>query len=352
MEKKPYFAVLLRHSIYAGMFLLSKAAFDGGMNNFIFVFYRQAIATLFLLPIALYFEWKTAPPLSFVTFAKIFMLSLFGITICLDLQGVALIYTSASLAAATINAIPVITFLFALLFRVEVLRLKSTVGLAKVGGIVFCMGGVLVLVFYKGPQLTFFNNHHLFSIHKHHQNPLHVASTQTWIKGCFLMMASNTLWALSLVLQAFVLKSYPSTLLFTSLQCLVSSFQSFAIAIALERNLDEWKLGWNLRLLSVAYCGIVATGVTYSLQTWIIKKKGPVFLAMSTPIILVITTISSAVLLGESISLGSGIGGLLLIGGLYSVLWGKNKEQKVNEELKQIDKECGLPVRGNETSQS
>ncbi|KAG6571363.1 WAT1-related protein, partial [Cucurbita argyrosperma subsp. sororia] len=224
MEKKPYFAVLLRHSIYAGMFMLSKAAFDGGMNNFIFVFYRQAIATVFLLPIALYFEWKTAPPLSFVTFAKIFMLSLFGITVCLDLQGVALIYTSASLAAATINAIPVITFLFALLFRVETLRLKSIVGLAK---------------------------------------------------------------------------------------------------------------------------GIVATGVTYSLQTWVIKKKGPVFLAMSTPIILVITTISSAVLLGESISLGSGIGGLLLIGGLYSVLWGKNKEQKVNEELKEIDKECSLPVRGN-----
>ncbi|KAG7011092.1 WAT1-related protein, partial [Cucurbita argyrosperma subsp. argyrosperma] len=341
MEKKPYFAVLLRHSIYAGMFLLSKAAFDGGMNNFIFVFYRQAIATVFLLPIALYFEWKTAPPLSFVTFAKIFMLSLFG------------------LAAATVNAIPVITFLFALLFRekkmfgrVETLRLKSIVGLAKLGGIVFCMGGVLVLVFYKGPQLTFFNNHHLFSIHKHQQNPLHVASTQTWIKGCFLMMASNTLWALSLVLQAFVLKCYPSTLLFTSLQCLVSSFQSFVIAIALERNLDEWKLSWNLRLLSVAYCGIVATGVTYSLQTWVIKKKGPVFLAMSTPIILVITTVSSAVLLGESINLGSGIGGLLLIGGLYSVLWGKNKEQIVNEELKEIDKECSLPVRGNETSQS
>ncbi|XP_022971647.1 WAT1-related protein At5g64700-like [Cucurbita maxima] len=236
--------------------------------------------------------------------------------------------------------------------RVEMLKLKSIVGLAKVGGIVFCMGGLLVLVFYKGPQLTFFNNHHLFSIQKHHQNPLHVASTQTWIKGCFLMMASNTLWALSLVLQAFVLKCYPSTLLFTSLQCLVSSFQSFVIAIALERNLDEWKLSWNLRLLSVAYCGIVATGVTYSLQTWVIKKKGPVFLAMSTPIILVITTISSAVLLGESISLGSGIGGLLLIAGLYSVLWGKSKELKLNLGLKEIDRECSLPVKGSDTTKS
>ena len=77
MEKKPYFAVLLRHSIYAGMFLLSKAAFDGGMNNFIFVFYRQAIATLFLLPIALYFEWYFFFTLQFCFSFFIFLASHF-----------------------------------------------------------------------------------------------------------------------------------------------------------------------------------------------------------------------------------------------------------------------------------
>ncbi|XP_022154842.1 WAT1-related protein At5g64700-like isoform X2 [Momordica charantia] len=250
-EKKVYFAVFVRQSIYAGMFLLSKAAFDGGMSNFVFVFYRQAIATLFIFPIAFYFERKTAPPLSFKTFCKIFVLYLFGITISLNLHGVALIYTSASLVAATVNCIPVFTFLFALLFRVEVLRLKSMAGVAKVGGIVICVGGVVMLAFYKGPQLTFFNNHHLFHIHNHHQYPLH---QNNWIKGCFFMLGFNVLWALSLVLQAFVYESYPSTLLFTSLQCLVSSFQSFIIAIAMERNLDQWKLGWDVRLLTVAYC--------------------------------------------------------------------------------------------------
>ena len=56
-KKKPYLAVILIQSIYAGMFLLSKAAFDGGMNNFVFVFYRQAAATVFLIPLALFFEW-------------------------------------------------------------------------------------------------------------------------------------------------------------------------------------------------------------------------------------------------------------------------------------------------------
>lgn len=50
--------------------------------------------------------------------------------------------------------------------------------------------------------------------------------------------------------------------------------------------------------------GVVVTAVTYCLQAWIIEKKGPVFLAMSTPFSLVITTVCSAILLGDSITLG------------------------------------------------
>ncbi|OIV96992.1 hypothetical protein TanjilG_31883 [Lupinus angustifolius] len=174
---KPYVVVFIIQAIYAAMFLLSKAAFDHGMNNFIFVFYRQAIATLFLLPFAFFFEWKTAPPLSFLTFCKIFFLSFFGITLSLDIYGIGLIYTTATLAAAATNSLPVITFVLALL-------------------------------------LSFFG-----------------------------------LW---LVLQ-----------------------------------------------------GIMVTGVTYYLQTWVIEKKGPVFFAMSTPLSLILTILSSALVLGVIIRLGS-----------------------------------------------
>ena len=56
-KNKALFVVFLIQAIYAGMFLLSKAAFNVGMNNFIFTFYRQAVATVFLAPVALYFEW-------------------------------------------------------------------------------------------------------------------------------------------------------------------------------------------------------------------------------------------------------------------------------------------------------
>ena len=55
--KKTYGVVILIQAIYAGMHLLSKAALDGGMNNFIFIFYRQVAATTFLVPLALFLEW-------------------------------------------------------------------------------------------------------------------------------------------------------------------------------------------------------------------------------------------------------------------------------------------------------
>ncbi|KAK8716307.1 hypothetical protein V6N13_043622 [Hibiscus sabdariffa] len=309
--KKPYLAIILIQSIYAGMFLLSKAAFDGGMNNFVFVFYRQAAATVFLVPLALFVEW---------------------ITLSLDINGLALVYTSATLGAATTNCLPVITFFLALLLGMEALRLKTSAGIAKLTGILTCMAGVLTLAFFKGPHFKLFCLHHLFR--SHHSQTLDAAtsSSLTWVKGCFLMLISVTFWALWLVLQGPVLKSYPSKLLFTALQCFLTSFQSFGIAIALVRDPYEWRLGWNVRLIAVAYCGVVVTGVTYYLQSWVIEKKGPVFLAMSTPLNLVFTMLCSAFLLCEFTSLGSVVGGLLLIIGLYSVLWGKTKEQKLLDE--------------------
>ncbi|CAK7328525.1 unnamed protein product [Dovyalis caffra] len=342
-EKKTYLAVLLVQSIYGGMFMLSKAAFNGGMNNYVFVFYRQAAATLFLAPFAFYFEWKNRPPLSFGTFCKIFFLSLFGISLCLDIFGIGIVYASATLAAAISNCLPVITFFLALLLRMEKLKLRSVSGIAKIAGIVACLAGAAILALYKGPHFNLLCLHHVFGSHSSQAIISHVPSNETRIKGCFLLFVSNFLWGLWLVVQVRVLKNYPSKLLFITLQCFLSTIQLFAIAISIERDPHEWELGWNVRLVAVAYCGIVVTGVTFYLQAWIIEKKGPVFLAMSTPFILVFTMFFSAILLCEIITLGSVLGGLVLVGGLYSVLWGKSKEEKMNGEncLKAVgDKEC------------
>ncbi|KAB1210315.1 hypothetical protein CJ030_MR5G024651 [Morella rubra] len=312
-DKKPYLAVILIQAIYTAMFLLSKAAFNGGMNNFVFVFYRQAVATIFLAPLAVFFEWRKAPRLSFLTFCKIFLVSLFGITLSQDLYGLGLLYASATFAAATSNCLPVITFFLAVLLRKEVLKFRTISGVAKLTGILFCSAGAATFAFYKGPYIKLLGHHHL-SGHPEIQEHVHLASSKTWIKGCFLSIASTILWGSWLVLQAPLMKSYPPKLLLTTLQCFLSSIQSFAIAIAV---------------------GIVVTGVTYYLQACVIEKKGPVFLAMSTPLALIMTIFSSAILLGEIISLGS-------------VLWGKSREQKMDDIgssslAAEVHKECSEP---------
>lgn len=55
-NKLAYLTAFLIQLLYTGMFLLSKAAFDGGMSTYIFVFYRQAAGTLFLGPLAFFIK--------------------------------------------------------------------------------------------------------------------------------------------------------------------------------------------------------------------------------------------------------------------------------------------------------
>lgn len=68
------------------------------------------------------------------------------------------------------------------------------------------------------------------------------------------MLLITTSFGLKLYIQVPVIKSYPSKLVLTALQCLFSAIQSFLIAVALERDPNQWRLEWNVRLLAVVYC--------------------------------------------------------------------------------------------------
>jgi drug/metabolite transporter (DMT)-like permease len=51
--KKPYVVAVAIQVIYTGLFVVSKAAFDSGINTYVFIFYRLTAATALLLPLAL-----------------------------------------------------------------------------------------------------------------------------------------------------------------------------------------------------------------------------------------------------------------------------------------------------------
>lgn len=323
---KPYVAMLFVQFVYAGMALFSKAAISKGMNSLVFVVYRQAFATVSLAPLAFFLERKEGASLSCSLLFKIFMVSLCGVTLSLNLYYIAINCITATFAAATTNTIPAITFVMAALLRMESISIKHLHGIAKVLGSVICFSGVLVFAFVKGPPVKFMNWYQS-NDHKQIQDSSKTCcSREEWLKGSLIMISANTLWSLWLVLQGPIVKQYPAKLRLITLQCLFSCIQSALWAIAVERNPSAWKLGWDLNLLSVAYCGIIVTGITYWLQVWVIQKKGPVFASMFTPLALIITAIFSAFLWKETLHWGSAGGDVLLMGGLYCVLWGKSRE--------------------------
>ncbi|XP_009368515.1 WAT1-related protein At1g43650 isoform X1 [Pyrus x bretschneideri] len=331
---KAYIAMLFIQFVYAGMALFSKAAISKGMNPFVFVVYRQAFASLALAPFAFFLESSIEAPLSYTLLCKIFLVSLSGITLSLNLYYVAINYTSATFAAATTTLIPSITFVMAVLLRMESISMKRLYGVAKVLGSVTSLSGALVFALVKGPSIKFnwvpSNQGQIPD-----SSSLSSSTGGEWLKGSLIMLSANTAWSLWLILQGPIIKQYPAKLRLTTLQCFFSCLMSACWAIAFERNPSAWKIGWDIHLLSVVYCGVVVTGITYWLQVWAIEKKGPVFTAMFTPLSLIITAIFSALIWKEAIYWASIGGGVLLIAGLYSVLWGKMKEEQKSKESDQ-----------------
>ncbi|KAJ7969820.1 WAT1-related protein [Quillaja saponaria] len=302
------------------MALFSKASIAKGMDSYVFVFYRQAFGTLVLAPFAFFLESDKAVPLSFILLCKIFLVSLCGITASLNLYYLAFNYTTATLAAASANTVPALTFIMAGIFRIESISIKHKHGLAKVLGSFIGLSGAMVFAFAKGPPLIF------IKWDPATKKLISHLSIGECVKGSLIMLAANGTWSLWLILQVPIIKQYPAKLRLTTLQCFFSCIQSTALAVAMQRNSSAWKLGWDFNLVSVAYSGLVATGITYWLRLCVIESKGPVFTAVFTPLQLIMTAIFSAILWRETLYWGSFGGAVLLALGLYSFLWGKNKE--------------------------
>ncbi|KAJ1690870.1 hypothetical protein LUZ63_015025 [Rhynchospora breviuscula] len=218
-DKLPYVLVIIIQAIYAWMFILTKAALDAGLNPFVLLFYRQAIASVVLLLITVATNWRTSLKLSYMVLFKIFMLALIGITVGLNASHIGLKLTSETVGSAAFNAIPVITFFLAFLMRMETLNLRKSHGIAKAAGVVLCLAGVGLIAFYMGPEIPPLNHHKLFHPKR---SPGHseVHSNGTWTKGTFLLLFSNVAWSLWLVMQGFILKDCPSKILLTTIQCI------------------------------------------------------------------------------------------------------------------------------------
>ncbi|XP_057795506.1 WAT1-related protein At1g43650-like [Salvia miltiorrhiza] len=330
-QYKACLGMIMVQLAYAGMAMFSKAAIDRGMSPYIFVVYRQAFATITLAPFAFFLDRKNHDdhPLSYTLILKIFLSSLFGITLSSNLYSYAINYVSATFASVGINTIPALTFLIAVIFRIEACSIRNSGGIAKLVGSVLSLSGAMVFAFVKGPVVRLMKCSN--STNSNNSNDY------KWIQGCMLMLAANFIWASWFVMQAPLVKQYPAKFRLIMLQCFFSCTQSSIWAMSMERDISSWRIKWDLNLFSVAYCGVVVTGISFWLQLWAVEKKGPFYAAAFTPLILIFTALFSLFLWNEMLYVGSFCGGILLIAGLYCVIWGKNKETQMKENQEKVD---------------
>ncbi|XP_043726276.1 WAT1-related protein At1g09380-like [Telopea speciosissima] len=111
----------------------------------------------------------------------------------------------------------------------------------------------------------------------------------------------------------------------TTLLCFMASIQCGVIGICVEHNISRWPLKSHIRLIT-ALCSGAMGSLAICIMSWCIEKRGPLYVSMFNPLVLVIVAVMGWEILNEKLYMGSALGSALIVVGLYVVLWGKEKE--------------------------
>ncbi|CAL9062016.1 unnamed protein product [Musa banksii] len=334
-EWRPVATMLAVDVVFAVTNTMIKKAIDEGLNRLVFITLRQLVATLFMAPVAYFYERTTRPKLTTEICVYLFFSAMLGAALTQYLFYLGMQYTSATFACAFLNIAPVFTFLISLAMRIESLNLKTKAGIAKAMGTSLCLVGVVVLTFYRGVG---------FNDHVSHRSPADGMSytSRKRVMGSLALLAGCCCWSAWFPLQSRVSKKYPALYSSTALIFFLAFLQAAALSLATQRGLSMWLLRKKLEIATVLFSGGVGSGLGFLAMSWCVAQRGPVFTAAFTPLVQVIVAGIDFSVLHEPIYLGSVLGSVLVVAGLYSLLWGKN-----NESHGQAEK----PAEGNGENQ-
>ncbi|KAF7802443.1 WAT1-related protein [Senna tora] len=109
--------MILTQMGYTLLYFLTQASFNHGMSPHVYVTYRNIVAAIVMFPFAFFLERKIRPKLTLPLFLEIFMLSLFGFGLTLNMYFASLKYTNPTFVTSVTNTIASITFVLAVILR-------------------------------------------------------------------------------------------------------------------------------------------------------------------------------------------------------------------------------------------
>jgi len=241
-------------------------------------------------------------------------------------------YTNASYAAAFEPSVPVFAFLLAAIAGVEAINISTKYGILKVAGTVVCVSGAVLMALYRGPSLISLGGTDAAS-ESVTVTPAErwLASTMlefgvgTWQLGVLCLIAHCFLVGAYLVIQVPVIVRYTASLSLTAYSYFFASIFMVLTGVFATNGLHEWALT-KAEIIAVLYAGIVASCMCYAVMTWANKILGPSLVALYNPLQPAFSTVLSTIFLGAPVYVGSIIGGVLIIAGLYVVTWARYTE--------------------------
>ncbi|CAN1747029.1 WAT1-related protein At2g39510 [Linum perenne] len=319
------------------MNIISKYALNQGMSQHVLVVYRHAIATVVLAPFAFYFDrFCFSFPSSFDPSFLMCTLKLIHSSILQNLFYTGMKYTSATFSAAMTNVLPAFAFLMAWALRLEKVKLNKVHSQAKLLGTVVTVGGAMLMTLIKGARLDM-----PWTKGIDHSSATSMVA-QDPIKGAVMIAVGCICWAGFIILQAITLKSYPAEFSLAALICMMGTIEGSVLAIGMEwGNPSAWAVGFDVKLLAAVYSGVICSGMAYYIQGVVMQTKGPVFVTAFSPLSMVIVTIMGSIFLSEILYMGRVLGAVVIVTGLYMVLWGKTKDQPLTNPN---DKVADLPT--------
>ncbi|XP_030530364.2 WAT1-related protein At3g30340-like [Rhodamnia argentea] len=335
---QPFVAMLAIELAFAIVNVLFKKLLGEGVNPLVLITYRLSVSAIFLAPVSYILERNSRPKLTFRILCYLFFSAMLGASLSQYLFLFGVQRTSATFSCAFLNLAPVMTFVVALPFRMEAVDIRSSSGIAKVLGSIVCIIGVLTLTLYRGSSLL-----------HHSESSLHAfspavrlratRSTVRWVISSMALFSGTLLWACWFLVQSSIGKSYPCKYTSTAFMSFFGALQSATLAsLSPGMSLSVWVLKGKLEIFSVVFAGMVCSGLCYVGMSWCVKKRGPVFTAAFSPLVQTFAAMIGIPALREQLYLGSLLGSVLVIVGLYVLLWGKNREmlESVKEKAQPV----------------
>ena len=169
--------------------------------------------------------------------------------------------TTPTAACALTNTLPALTFVMAAALKMETVRPGTPAGQAKLVGTAVCVGGSMIIPFYKGPVLRLWASpvHWRFAEHTSPASAPAAAAAAAGghsagaVAGDVLIIGSCVAWAVWFIVQSRMAEDFSAPYTSTAIMCLMAGAQCAGVSAAMDRSLAVWKLGFDIRLYSVLY---------------------------------------------------------------------------------------------------